>query len=108
MRGLRYVFDVPPAYISRISNEELIQIANDLLEKDNIKNHPMDKFTYELLNRKNFRPEEFEHITPVSVIIKKRQLSLLGHILRMDDENFERKVPCDKNHIRTKATYERL
>ena len=59
MRGLRYVFDVKPAYISRISNEEVIQMANDLLEKDNIKDHPMDRFTQEMLNRSSFKPEEF-------------------------------------------------
>ena len=33
MRGLRYVFDVKLAYISRVSNEEVIEMANDLLEK---------------------------------------------------------------------------
>ena len=80
MRGLRYVFNIPPAYISRISNEELLMMANDALEKYYIKRHPMDKFTYEMLSRYYFRPEEFEHITPVSLIIKKRQLSLLGHL----------------------------
>ena len=59
MRGLRYVFDIPPAYVSRISNEELMMMANDLLEKDDIKRHPMDRLTHEMLSRYYFRPEEF-------------------------------------------------
>ena len=70
MRGLRYVFDVKPAYISRVSNEEVMEIANDLLEKDNIKQHPMDKFTEDMLKRASFKPEEFEHIIQISLIIK--------------------------------------
>ena len=48
-----------------------MMMANDLLEKDNIKRHPMDRLTHEMLSRYYFRPEEFEHITPVSLIIKK-------------------------------------
>ena len=59
MRGLRYVFDIKPAYVSRVSNEELLEIANDTLEKENINDHPMDLFTEELLKRSSYKPEEF-------------------------------------------------
>ena len=108
MRGLRYVFGLPPAYISRISNEEVIEMANDALQKDNIKNHPMDKITYEMLSRTLFKPEEFEHIKPISILVKQRQMSLLGHILRSDPENPERKVACDNSYMRLRAKYKRM
>ena len=85
-----------------------MQMANDALEKDNIKNHPMDKITYEMLSRALYRPEEFEHIRPVSLLIKQRQMSLLGHILRADPSNPERKVACDNSYTRLKADHKRL
>ena len=82
-------------------------MANDLLEKEDIKQHPMDRFTEDLLKRSSFKPEEFEHIMPISLIIKKRQLALLGHILRMDENEPERTPTCDKNFIRTQSKNKR-
>ena len=60
-----------------------------------------------MLNRSSFKSEEFEHITPISVIIKKRQLALLGHILRREENDPERKPACDKDFIRTQAKQKR-
>ena len=82
-------------------------MASDLLAKDNIKEHPMDRFTQEMLNRSSFKPEEFEHIIPISVIINKRQLALLGHILRREENDPERKPACGKDFIRTQAKHRR-
>ena len=72
MRGLRYVFDEKPAFISKIPNTKIIEKANDLLQTDNIKKHPMDDITYQILSRINFKPEEYEHITPTSILLKKK------------------------------------
>ena len=78
------------------------------ITKDNIKEHPMDKITFGLLSRNLFKPEEFEHITPISVLIKKRQLALMGHLIRMDVIEPEREVIADASLRRKAAGHKRL
>ena len=67
----------------------------------------MDEVTFEMLDRINFETEEFEHIIPISILLQEKQMSLLGHILRLDDEQPEKIVSCDKRNMRLKASHKR-
>ena len=71
MRGLRYVFDIPPAFISKISNKKVFEIANKTLFKESLEALKPDIFTQKMKDRNLFKPEDFKQIIPISELIQK-------------------------------------
>ena len=59
-------------------------------------------------DRNLFKPEDFKRIIPISELIQKKQQSLLGHLLRTNEENPERKVTCTEQAFPRRANYRRI
>ena len=108
MRGLRYVFDIPPAFISKISNKKVLEMANKTLIKESLEALKPDVFTQNMKDRSLFKPEDFKQIIPITELIQKKQQSLLGHLLRASEENPERKVTCTEKALPRRANYRRI
>ena len=108
MRGLRYVFDVLPAFVSNISNKKVLEMANKTLFEETLETLKPDIFLQYMEDRRYFKPEDFKKIIPITELIEKKQQSLLGHILRANEDNLERKVTCTENALPRRAGYRRV
>ena len=54
MRGLRYVFDIPPAFVSKISNKKALEMANETLFKEGLETLKPDIFLQYMQDRSFF------------------------------------------------------
>ena len=71
MRGLRYVFDVPPAFVSKISNKKVLEMANKTLFEETLETLKPDIFLQYMDDRRFFKPEDFKQIIPITKFIEK-------------------------------------
>ena len=58
MRGLRYVFDVLPAFVSKISNKKVLEMANKTLFEETLETLKPDIFLQYMEDRRYFKPED--------------------------------------------------
>ena len=94
MRGLRYMLNIDHSYYSHISNEEVIEEANKVLNKIDTTTITWEQFIID----KAARGEEIKKIKLVGDIILERQQTLLGHLLRRDrNEDLMRWVKIDSD-----------
>ena len=94
MRGLRYMLNIDHSYYSHISNDEVIERANKVLNKIDTSNITWQQFLID----KAARGEEVKKIKLVGDIILERQQTLLGHLIRRDrNEDLMRWVSIDND-----------
>ena len=91
LRGLRAMLDIDHAYWFRISNEEVFARAN----KEMNTNRGTETMEWHHFQGQH---QHKQHIRNISEIIQDRQVTLLGHILRLDDKAPEKKRSCLTNH----------
>ena len=71
MRGLRYVFDISPAFVSKIFNKKVLEMANETLFKESLETLKPDIFIQTMKDRSFFKPEDFKQIIPITELIQK-------------------------------------
>lgn len=78
MKSIRNILNIPAACRSRISNAQVIQIANRILYKDrNDEDENQDRKGSDAKNRYLIASSQ----------LRVRAVTLLGHIIRTEDEN---------------------
>ena len=85
MKGLRKILSIPHAYISRVTNEQVLASAN-----------------------RRARLNKGKEITIASQRLDRSQLTLFGHILRAERDDPMRSVAVDDRGERLKANFRRV
>ena len=85
MKGLRKILSIPHAYISRVTNEQVLASANH-----------------------RARLNKGKEITIASQRLDRSQLTLFGHILRSERDDPMRSVAVDDRGERLKANFRRV
>ena len=100
-KGLRRILKIDHAYFSRVSNEQIIEKANIIANKGSNLNITWNHF---LGQNKSAKVK----IRPISELIKKRQETLLGHIIRTDEDDPMRTVTLNSEGTRLTKTKKRV
>ena len=110
-RGLRAILGIEHSYWSHISNDEVLERANTILQ---LKRGESLEFTWEQFkqlkdkHQKMFENFHKEKIIRVTELIERRQIKLLGHILRLPLESPERMVTVNSNGFPVKDMKRRV
>ena len=92
-KGLRRILKIDHAYFSRVSNEQILVKANIIANKGSNLDISWNQF---IGQNKSAQIK----IKPISELIKKRQETLLGHIIRTDEEDPMREATLNKEGTR--------
>ena len=103
MRGLRYILKIDHSYYSHITNEEVIERMNLALNNATDAGKTWTQFRID----KEFKNEDYKKTKLVGDLILERQMTLLGHVLRLDSNHLMRSVAFDDNLKRPQQIYKK-
>ena len=102
MRGLRYILNIDHSYYSHVTNEEVINKMNLALNEADV-TMSWEQFRMD----KELNNEHYKSTKLVGDIILDRQMTLLGHVLRLPTSHIMRQVSCNENLRRPHQIYKR-
>jgi len=103
MRGIRYILNIDHSYYSRISNEEVLNRMNLAINDANNLNITWEQFRIQ----KEVANQHYKATKLVGDLILERQETLLGHVLRLEDNDLMRTVTCNNQLRRPYQLYKR-
>ena len=98
-----YILNIDHSYHSRISNEEVVNRMNLAINDATDLNLTWEQFK----TQKEVANKHYKATKLVGDLILERQETLLGHILRLDDNDLMRTVTCNSQLRRPYQLYKR-
>jgi hypothetical protein len=98
MRGLRYILQIEHAYYSHVSNQEIYDKTNIILNKGTDINITWQEFIV------NQRFDNLKKIVKLSEYVMRQQGKLLGHIIRAD-KNDPMRLPTINDKLETPGVH---